>query len=365
MWYPMCAECAPREPHTEGVWSVLIGRHEATKLSRRTVVSTRNLVWVHLGLVLSSVALGDPPFAVYEDAAGDAALRRMDPGGDGVCDLSLHPLIDLLAIRIGRWEPLGDDWDLFNGEFDDDGEFLRLDLVLDGLVNPPGDTDPDPARIRTALRACRQAAGLSKRLLDFASGAHGQPQSLALPEVVELILTSLDTSLFQGIDVRTHYASHAMVRIDRDQFTQVVLNLIRNACDAMPDGGVLDIKVESLSVGNVDEGATPHPHVVLTVADTGIGMTPEAKKRVFEPFFTTKSRNARPGRGLGMATVFAAVKAARGFIETESELGAGTTFRVYLPEAIRMQEAPDAGSRAAPARGDDYESPSGSRNERT
>lgn len=143
MWYPMCAECAPREPHTEGVWSVLIGRHEATKLSRRTVVSTRNLVWVHLGLVLSSVALGDPPFAVYEDAAGDAALRRMDPGGDGVCDLSLHPLIDLLEIRIGRWEPLGDDWDLFNGEFDDDGEFLRLDLVLDGLVNPPGDTDPD------------------------------------------------------------------------------------------------------------------------------------------------------------------------------------------------------------------------------
>jgi PAS domain S-box-containing protein len=190
----------------------------------------------------------------------------------------------------------------------------------------------DLERIKTALRACWQAARLSRRLLNFASGAHGYPQVLRLREVVELILDSFDESTFAGIEKRTDLANDVLVKIDRDQLTQVVLNLVRNACDAMPEGGSLDVAIEVVTAQNPEESA-PIRYALLTVRDTGVGMSPAAKKRVFEPFFTTKSRGMRRGRGMGMATVLAAVRGGNGFIQFDSEPGVGTTFRVYIPES--------------------------------
>ncbi|MEE9293495.1 MAG: ATP-binding protein [Phycisphaerae bacterium] len=195
--------------------------------------------------------------------------------------------------------------------------------------------DPQVERVRTALRACWQAAGLSRRLLNFASGAHGFPEVLSLRESVKLILDSFDPSYFIGIELRTDLADPVLVKMDRDQLTQVVLNLIRNACDAMPDGGELCFAVDSMTARNPEgEPDAPRRYAVLTVRDTGAGMSAAARKRVFEPFFTTKPPGIGRGRGMGMATVQAAVKGADGFIEFDSELGVGTTFRVYVPEAV-------------------------------
>jgi len=193
-------------------------------------------------------------------------------------------------------------------------------------------------RIRSALRACRQAAGLSKRLLSFASSAHGEPQVLCLADTMELIIDSLDPSFFKGIAVQKRLDGSVHARMDPDQFTQTAMNLLRNAKDAMLDGGSLVISVEATTASNPDEVTDESPYAVLAIQDTGIGMTPEVQRRVFEPFFTTKSRAARRGRGMGMAIVYSAVSNAGGFVRIRSQPNDGTTFRVYLPVADGVAE---------------------------
>jgi PAS domain S-box-containing protein len=186
-------------------------------------------------------------------------------------------------------------------------------------------------QVRRALRACGQAVGLSRALLGFASGSRGNPELLCLSETVRLILDSLDETYFEGIRVHTALDDSVWATIDRDQFTQIVLNLIRNAREAMPDGGDLYVKVAvGWAVPSADAGA-PGTHALLAVSDTGRGITPDVRERLFEPFFTTKSPGTRRSRGLGLAVVYTAVKNANGVIEVDGEAGAGAAFRIYLP----------------------------------
>lgn len=193
-------------------------------------------------------------------------------------------------------------------------------------------------RLRRALRACWQAAGLSRKLLDFASGGQGHPQVLCLRETVELILQSFEEDYWDGVRVHTEWGDIVNVEIDRDQLTQIVLNLIRNARDAMPDGGDLHIKVDSTRIGAQEAASGPPTHALLTVTDTGVGLTPEVKERLFEPFFTTKPHPSQRTRGLGLAIVHSAVRKADGSIEVDGEPGVGTTFRVFLPLARGVPE---------------------------
>ncbi len=185
--------------------------------------------------------------------------------------------------------------------------------------------------IQTASRACWQAASLSRRLLDFAMGGQGKPQVLKLNEAVEHVLQSLDESVFSGISVQTEYDGDVQVKVDRDQLVQIILNLVRNACDAMSDGGVLTIRTDLVDASNPDEKGPLQPYAILTVEDTGHGMSAKVKERVFQPFFTTKTRALHRGRGLGLSTVYASAKTAGGFILLDSQEGVGTTFRVHLP----------------------------------
>jgi two-component system cell cycle sensor histidine kinase/response regulator CckA len=194
-------------------------------------------------------------------------------------------------------------------------------------------------RIRRALRACGQAAGLSKALLGFAGGDRGNPEVLCLRETVELILESLDEAFFEGVRLRTDLSKSVSVNIDRDQLTQIVLNLIRNAREAMPDGGELSVKVGAGRPPTSPDADGRPTHAILVVADTGCGLSANVKERLFEPFFTTKGRAARRSRGLGLAVVYAAVKNADGFIQAEGEPGVGATFGVYLPLAERNETA--------------------------
>jgi signal transduction histidine kinase len=187
------------------------------------------------------------------------------------------------------------------------------------------------SQLRRALRACGQAVGLSRALQGFAGGDRGNPEVLCLRETVELILDSLDEKFFAGIQVHTDLNESVRAEIDRDQFTQIVLNLIRNAREAMPDGGELHIKVAAARRSSSADSENRRSHALLTVSDAGCGITPEVRERLFEPFFTTKSPGSRRSRGLGLAVVYAAVNNANGLIEVEGDPGAGTTFRVYLP----------------------------------
>jgi CheY-like chemotaxis protein len=134
----------------------------------------------------------------------------------------------------------------------------------------------------------------------------------------------------------------ALVRADRGQIEQVILNLVANSCDAMPGGGRLRIEVSRVAVDESMardlELAGPGLFCALTVEDTGCGMDPDTKDRIFEPFFTTKERGK--GTGLGLSTAYGIVKQGGGSIAVSSEPGKGATFTVYLPS---LEEAATPG----------------------
>src|SRR5262249_16377733 len=117
-----------------------------------------------------------------------------------------------------------------------------------------------------------------------------------------------------------------LVHADQGQLEQVVLNLAANARDAMPNGGTLTIKLKNYSSG-VGSQIPPGDYVLLSIADTGIGMDPDTQSRIFEPFFSTK----KDGSGLGLSTVYGIVKQSGGHITVESQLGIGSTLNIYLP----------------------------------
>ena len=187
--------------------------------------------------------------------------------------------------------------------------------------------------IQAALKSCKRAAGLSKRLLNFARGAHGTRQRFAPGEVVNTVIDSMDESYFAGIDIVRDLDTSLSLFMDQDQFAQIVLNLCGNARDAMASGGTLKITLRSVQSCHPDSSQPEQPHACLEVADSGTGMSPDIAQRVFEPFFSTKSRTDQHGRGMGMAVVHSAVNNAGGFIQVESEPNTGSTIRVFIPLA--------------------------------
>ncbi len=224
-----------------------------------------------------------------------------------------------------------------------------LTRVIDTLAQlaPQNPASPEAERHGAALQACRQAARLARRLLDFAGGEQGRPQLLCLQRTTELILQSFDRSFFDGVSVRSEWNGPAPVLIDPDQLTQIVLNIVQNAREAMPNGGELRIRVSTAVVSNSVAGSPPAPHALLSIGDTGEGMTPHVRERLFEPFFSTRTRSSGRRRGMGLAIVYAAVSSAGGFIDVESAPGQGTRFRVYLPLRHGNDPSQPAGSQSA------------------
>jgi len=174
----------------------------------------------------------------------------------------------------------------------------------------------------------------------------------------ELLVAGLENTLRRVVGEDVHLlirprAGNAGVLADAGQLEQVLMNLVVNARDAMPDGGELRIETATLETGEGAAGAEgPGRWVLLRVTDTGIGMSEEVQRHIFEPFFTTKT--PEKGTGLGLATCYGIVSDAGGRIEVESAAGRGTTVTVLLP---RAEPAADAGTTpatdTAPARGEE------------
>ena len=219
------------------------------------------------------------------------------------------------------------------------GEILELRL-------PPG--DPLHKECAQIMKAAQSAASLTRQLLAFSRQQVLEPRILDLNAIVLNVEKMLRRLIGKHIDLRTHLDSAlGSVKADQSQIEQVILNLVVNARDAMPQGGKLVLKTANV---NVDEEYArlhppqlPGPYVLLSVSDTGTGMDAETQAHIFEPFFTTKEIGK--GTGLGLSTVYGVVRQSGGHIWVESEPGKGATFRIYLPRAAqtaRAQHAPAA-----------------------
>lgn len=186
-------------------------------------------------------------------------------------------------------------------------------------------------RAQSALAACTQAAGLSRRLSRFAGADRGNPERVPLRDTVAMILGSLDEGFRAELTIELAGPADLEVVIDRDHLTQIVLNLLVNAREALTPGGAIHVDVATDRTADPRDPAVVRPFAELTVRDTGCGMAPATLERIFQPFFTSKPRKDHGPRGLGLAVVYALVNHAGGFIRVDSALGAGSAFHVFLP----------------------------------
>jgi PAS domain S-box-containing protein len=213
------------------------------------------------------------------------------------------------------------------------------------LLESVDDGDPRRTHIEQILKAGQRAADLTAQLLAFSRQQLVQPVILDLNQVVDDSVGLLRRLIGENIHLETILApGNATVRADLVQLQQILMNLAINARDAMPDGGRLTIEVSNVELDEhivaLHYAVVPGRYVCLVVSDTGVGMTDEVRARLFEPFFTTKKRGE--GTGLGLATVYGAVKQAGGYIWVYGEPGKGSAFKVYLPRVEGESNSPVA-----------------------
>ena len=213
-------------------------------------------------------------------------------------------------------------------------------------------SDHDPIRedILEIRKAGERASNLTRQLLAFSRKQVFEPRVLDLNALIAESSRMLARLIGEHIRFVTELdPGLASVRADPGQVEQVIVNLVVNARDAMPEGGALTMRTGNVDVTAASArdhfGVEPGRYVVIAVADTGVGIDPETQKRIFEPFFTTKEKPH--GTGLGLATVYGIVSQSGGHIFVTSEPGRGSTFAIYLPRVEELASATDAP--AAPA----------------
>lgn len=231
-------------------------------------------------------------------------------------------------------------------------EFNNLLTVIASNVDLIVSAIPSRLQIHENLteirRAASQAAGLTRQLLNFTHRRAEAPRVVNLNEVVVDSQDLLRRVIGDLSELRVKTSTKApLVKIDRAQLEQVLLNLVFNARDALHERGVVEVSTERMKVEQGDPQTAaipPGEYSVLTVRDTGVGMTPETRARAFDPFYTTKEIGK--GTGLGLAMVYAIVKQAGGHIELETSRGAGTTVRIFFPRVASPAASPLDGTPA-------------------
>ena len=282
----------------------------------------------------------------FYDASG-VAVR----GGGVAIDVTERHLLEEQLRQSQKMDAIGQ---LAGGIAHDFNNLLTAILGFAGiLADSIPESDARRADVEEIRLAADRAAALTRQLLAFSRKQILAMRVLHLGDVVADLTPMLRRLLGEAIDLRTTIGERGLVKADPGQIEQVIVNLGVNAHDAMRHGGRLTIETADVVLDEAfrrhHPSVRPGPHVMLTVSDSGHGMDAATRKRVFEPFFTTKPQGQ--GTGLGLATVYGIVKQSGGSIWMTSEIGQGTTFKIYLPRTDELEEVKAPAAKAAAARG--------------
>ena len=230
---------------------------------------------------------------------------------------------------------------LAGGVAHDFNNFLTAILGYSDLLVAEVEGRGTGAKYLSEIRsAAGRAASLTKQLLTFSRREPLEPRVLEVNKLIHDLERSMLRLLGENISVLCELMPEKKhIKVDPDQFTQIIINLAVNARDAMPAGGTLVLKTEAISTNGKSPAELPRgKYVSISVIDNGMGMSDEVKEHLFEPFFTTKED--RHGSGLGLATCYGIVRQSGGHLIVESELGKGTAVHIYLPEVVAPPPAP-------------------------
>jgi two-component system, cell cycle sensor histidine kinase and response regulator CckA len=303
------------------------------------------------------------PVEVGSGAEGDQAARRLyvapltagiDPRECAVifvADASEQKELEAKFAQSQKMEAIGK---LAGGIAHDFNNVLQVIIGLSDLMtSKQRPTDPGYREFKDIGSNAQRAAGMVRQLLAFSRKQTLEPETLNVNEALQDFAFNFKKTIGEKVDIKHVPTRHLWpIRADRTQLDQVLMNLAVNARDAMPTGGRLTLRTknvtarESLKHGGL--GMTAGEYVLIEVEDSGSGMSADVMAKIFEPFFTTK--DVGKGTGLGLSTVYGIVKQTGGFIYPESELGKGTTFRVFLPRHIPTEEEEAAVEAAADAK---------------
>ncbi|WP_017315797.1 PAS domain-containing hybrid sensor histidine kinase/response regulator [Mastigocladopsis repens] len=255
-------------------------------------------------------------------------------------DITQKKQLQAQFLRAQRLESLGT---LASGIAHDLNNILAPMLMSAQLLRMRISDERNQQLLATLETNAQRGAALVKQVLSFARGVEGRRTILQLRHLILEIEQFAKQTFPKSIEFCTDIAPNLWtVSGDATQLHQVLMNLVINARDAMPNGGVLSISGENFLIdenyARMNLDASVGPHIVITVKDTGIGMSPEVLDRIFEPFFTTKE--VGKGTGLGLSTVLGIMKSHNGFISVSSTVGQGTQFQVFLKAVLENQPPP-------------------------
>jgi PAS domain S-box-containing protein len=255
-------------------------------------------------------------------------------------NISERKRIEAQFLRAQRMESIGT---LAGGIAHDLNNVLTPILMSVEMLQLKIEDEGSRQHLKMLQASAERGADMIRQVLSFARGVQGERTPVDAKYVVKEVIKILKDTLPKSIAIHYNLSEKLpLVSADTTQLHQVLMNLCVNARDAMPNGGQLTLKVEKVTLdenyARMNLEAKPGNYVVISVIDTGIGITPEELNKIFEPFFTTKEQGA--GTGLGLSTALTIIKSHGGFINVYSELGKGTQFGFYLPaiETVDTQQ---------------------------
>lgn len=269
-------------------------------------------------------------------------------------DISDRKVLEEVMLRDQRLESIGT---LASGVAHDLNNILAPILLAADLLRQDNDAETKQALLDGIETAVKRGSGIIKQVLTFARGTAGDRLPLHLEHLLGELHKIVAETFPKSIDVQLALSPELwLISGDVTQIHQVLLNLCINARDAMPSGGQLRLAARNLELTAPlnDSRSAPPPgrYVVVTVQDSGAGIAPANLDKIFDPFFSTKELGE--GTGLGLSTAVGIVRSHGGFIEVDSTLGAGSSFRVYLPAVTAAPTVPLAAASPLPRHGEGY-----------